>query len=155
MTYNFDSANNQLSDLIRQYQQLQNLQQNMPQTQSMNIPQIQVPIPVHQVQYVEGAAGAMKYQLERLQPNSSEVIMDKDVNVFYIVSKDANGTPSKQIPAARFEPIETISDEPAYLTRKDFDDFKEEIRQLLKSNQSQEVSISAPVGRNPKVTKEN
>ena len=54
--------------------------------------------------------------------------MDKDDNILYMVSKDANGTPSKKIKAARFTIEELEEEEPAFLTRKDLDDFKEEIR---------------------------
>ena len=95
---------------------------------------MQVPIPARQVQYVEGIAGARKYQLEKLQPNSSEVIMDKNDNIFYHVSKDANGTPASRIPIGRFTIEEETELESTSLTRKDFDEFKEEIRQLFASN---------------------
>ena len=37
--------------------------------------------------------------------------MDKDENIFYMVSKDANGTPSKHIVRCRFE-IEEIQEDP-------------------------------------------
>jgi len=63
--------------------------------------------------------------------NSSEIIMDKNENIFYYVSKDANGTPSRAIPIGRFAIEESPEEEPTFLTRKDFDDFKEEIRQML------------------------
>lgn len=152
MAYDFNASQQQLSDLIRQYQQLQNTQpQIQPNTpQNFVIPQtVPIPIPSHQVQYVEGIEGARKYQLERLQPNSSEVIMDKDDNIFYMVSKDANGTPSKKIPTARFQLEEQKEEEsPAFLTRKDLDEFKEEIRQLLKPD------VSTPVGKSTKTIKE-
>lgn len=139
MAYNPDVFQQQLQDLSRQYQQLQ----TMPQfTQQASMPMPQMPVVSHQVQYVEGIAGAMKYQLEKLPYNSSEIIMDKDTNIFYMVSKDANGTPAKKIPAGRFS-IEEIQEEPASLTRKDFEDFKDEIRALLSERQN----ISAPVGK--------
>ena len=80
-----------------------------------------------------------------MQPNSSEIIMDKNENVFYHVSKDANGTPPRYIPVGRFtleEPQQ--SEEPAFLTRKDLDEFKEEIRQLL-SKQSQTPSVPSKI----------
>lgn len=69
---------------------------------------------------------------ESMQSNSSEIIVDKDEDIFYKVSKDANGIPSKKIVRCSFSIIDEQADEPTYLTRKDFDDFKEEIRQLLK-----------------------
>ena len=105
----------QIQDLSRQYQQLLG--------QPAAFPVQQIPIPAHQIQYVEGIAGARMYQ-ESMQSNSSEI--------FYKVSKDANGIPSKKIVRCSFSIIDEQADEPTYLTRKDFDDFKEEIRQLLK-----------------------
>ena len=130
MPYNSNISQQQLQDLFRQYQQLINYQ--MPQVQQTVQQPLQIPVPVqsHQVQYVEGISGARLYQ-DGLTPNSSEIIMDKDDNIFYLVSKDANGTPSKKIPKGKFVIEEDESDEPNIITRKDFDDFKEEIRQLL------------------------
>lgn len=126
MAYNPDIFQQQLQDLSRQYSNLQNASQAI--TAPMAYPQM--PVYSHQVQYVEGLAGAIKYQLEKLPNNSSEVIMDKNDNIFYMVSKDANGTPAKVIPAGRFS-IEETYEEPTFLTRKDLEDFKEEIRNLL------------------------
>ena len=131
MAYNFDNFQTSLQDLQRQYQQLasqQQLQQN--QLQVPQIQQVQMPVITHQVQYVEGMAGAKLYQ-QKMAPNSSEIIMDKDDNIFYQVSKDANGTPSKKIIAGRFTIEDIQEEEPVFLTRKDFDDFKEELRQMF------------------------
>ena len=72
--------------------------------------------------------------------------MDKDENIFYMVSKDANGTPSKRIPRARFTIEEQVEEEPVSLTRKDLDDFKEEIRQMIASSTQQKpIVLSSPV----------
>ncbi len=143
MSYDLSGLQNQLQNVTRQYQQLAT--QIPPQTQSIQpsvypIPapaQIQLSTPPRQVQYVEGIAGARLYQQNELPPNSSEIIMDKDDNILYMVSKDANGTPSKKIKAARFTIEELEEEEPAFLTRKDLDDFKEEIRQLLSQPKTQ------------------
>ena len=116
----------QLQDLSRQYQQLLGQQNPFPMQA-----QVPIPMPARQIQYVEGIAGARLYQ-DGMQPNSSEIIVDKDEDVFYKVSKDANGIPSKKIVRCSFLLIDEQAEEPTYLTRKDFDDFKEEIRQLLK-----------------------
>lgn len=130
-TSNLNSLQQQIQNLQQQYQNMtsQNMQVPMPQP-------VQVPIPVQsrQVQYVEGIAGAKLYQ-DNLPSNSSEIIMDKDENIFYMVSKDANGTPSRHITRCRFEIEEIQEEEPAFLTRKDFDDFKEEIRRMFASSQ--------------------
>lgn len=121
----------QLQDLSRQYQQLLGQPAVFPA-------QPPVPIPAHQIQYVEGIAGARLYQ-DSMQNNSSEIIVDKDEDIFYKVSKDANGIPSKKIIRCGFTILEEQVDEPTYLTRKDFDDFKEEIRQLLKPQKTTTV----------------
>lgn len=70
--------------------------------------------------------------------------MDKEENIFYHVSKDANGTPAKRIMVGRFELEETKEEDPVFLTRKDFNDFKEEIRQMLIENQQpKQVTLSS------------
>lgn len=139
--YNNNITQQQLSDLMRQFQQL-NTQVQTPLYPNPvpQVSQVQVPVISHQVQYVQGLAGAKLYQ-ENLSPNCSEIIMDKDENIFYMVSKDANGTPSKQIPIGRFNLEENTIEEPQYLTRKDLDDFKNEIRDLL--TQSKQVTLSS------------
>lgn len=144
MAYDLNILQSQLQDLSRQYQQLANSQpvsSYAPQAQPVQIP---VPVPARQVQYVDGLQGARLYQEKNLQPNSSEIIMDKNENLFYHVSKDANGTPARIIPMGRFELQEQV-DEPTYLTRKDFEDFKEEIRQLLTPAKSTTASSTSKV----------
>ena len=137
-SYDFNSVQQQLQNLSRQ------LATNQPvQMQPVQLP-MQPIVQSRQVQYVEGLQGARIYQ-DGLPANSSEVIMDKDDNIFYMVSKDANGTPSKRIPRARFTIEEFVDEEPAFLTRKDFDDFKEEIRKMLESGlQQKSVTLSSP-----------
>lgn len=130
----------QIQNLTRQYQQLnaQTLPYSpvvMPQPQ-----QIPIPVSTRQVQYVEGINGAKLYQ-ENMPANSSEIIMDKNENIFYYVSKDANGTPSRTIPVGRFSIEEQQEEELSFLTRKDLDDFKEEIRQML----TKQTPTSTPV----------
>lgn len=149
MPYPYNNANNtnlqqQIQDLTRQFQQYNT--QAAPY-QPVMIPQpqpIQVPAPVRQVQYVEGLGGAKLYQ-ENMQPNSSEIIMDKNENIFYYVSKDANGTPSRRISVGRFTIEEQTEEEPSFLTRKDLDDFKEEIRQMFAKQNIKATSTSTPI----------
>ena len=137
MALNTEVFQQQLADLQRQYQQLQGYQAQ-PAQYNYTQPALSISQGVaHQVQYVSGIIGAKKYQQEKLPPNSSEVIMDKDQNIFYMVSKDANGLASTKIPSARFEIIEETEEEPIMLTKKDLDNFKEEIRELLKSKGEQ------------------
>ncbi len=134
MSYTQNALQQQLQDLSRQYQQLLGQSQAVFPVQAPQVPQVSqipIPVPVHQIQYVEGIAGARLYQ-DNMQPNSSEIIVDKDEDIFYKVSKDANGISSKKIIRCSFTVIDEQTDEPSYLTRKDLDDFKEEIRQMLK-----------------------
>ena len=143
MSYNIDpqSLQRQIEDMQRQYRQLAPPQQQLP---PLNM---QAPAPIvvpHQIQYVEGIAGARMYQ-DGMAANSSEIIMDKDDDLFYRVSKDANGIPSKKIVMARFtieEPQE--SDDQMYLTKKELNDFKDEIASLI-------AQIKAPATM-PKIT---
>ena len=144
---NLNSLQRQIQDLQQQYQA--GLNPNIPTMPQVQMPvQVPIPVPTRQVQYVEGIAGAKLYQ-DNLPANSSEIIMDRDENVFYQVSKDANGTPSRHIIRCRFEVEDIQEEEPMVLTRKEFDDFKAEIRQLFASqnqNQNQkQVTLSSGV----------
>ena len=147
---NLNSLQQQVQNLIQQTQ-AQNQQYGQPQFQQPTMPvnpipatQIVPPIQSRQVQYVDGLQGAKVYQ-EGMPSNSSEVIMDKNENIFYYVSKDANGFPSRSIPIGRFTLEEATTDEPTFLTRKDLDDFKEEMKQLLMSQQKPTTTTTQKV----------
>ena len=135
MSYNPNpnALQQQLQDLSRQYQQL--LGQSQAVFPVQQAPQVPIPTIAHQIQYVEGIAGARLYQ-DNMQPNSSEIILDRNEDILYKVSKDANGIPSRKIIMCNFTILEDQADEPNYLTKKDFDDFKEEIRKMLKPVQT-------------------
>lgn len=140
---NLNSLQRQIQDLQQQYQVGTN--PNIPPIPQVQMPvQIPIPVPSRQVQYVEGIAGAKLYQ-DNLPANSSEIIMDRDDNIFYQVSKDANGTPSRHIIRCRFEVEDIQEEEPMVLTRKEFDDFKAEIRQLFASQNQKQVTLSSGV----------
>ena len=142
---NFNSLQRQIQDLQQQYQTVTSQGiSSMPQVQ---VPvQVPIPIPSRQVQYVDGIAGAKMYQ-DNLPANSSEIIMDRNENIFYQVSKDANGIPSRHIDRCRFEVEEIQEEDPMVLTRKEFDDFKTQILQVLANqNQNQkQVTLSSGV----------
>lgn len=140
---NFNSLQRQIQDLQQQYQVATN--PNIPPVPQVQVPvQVPIPIPSRQVQYVDGIAGAKMYQ-DNLPANSSEIIMDRNENIFYQVSKDANGIPSRHIDRCRFEVEEIQEEEPMMLTRKEFDDFKAEIRQLFASQNQKQVTLSSGV----------
>lgn len=148
--YNNTNTSRNFNDLQRQIQDLQQQYQAVTTQAIPNIPQAQmpmqipVPIPSRQVQYVDGIAGAKLYQ-DNLPANSSEIIMDKNENIFYQVSKDANGIPSRHIDRCRFEVEELQEEEPMILTRKEFDEFKAEIRQLFASQNQKQVTLSSGI----------
>ena len=146
--YNNGNLNNlqrQIQDLQQQYQIATNPNSVLGSIPQVQMPvQVPIPIPTRQVQYVEGMAGAKLYQ-DNLPANSSEIIMDRDENIFYQVSKDANGTPSRHIIRCRFEVEDIQEEEPMVLTRKEFDDFKAEIRQLFASQNQKQVTLSSGV----------
>ena len=158
---NLNTLQQQIQNLQQQYQSLIGNQtppvfQGFQQQVSQPVPvQVPIPVPTRQVQYVEGMPGAKLYQ-DNLPSNSSEVIMDKDENIFYLVSKDANGTPSKHITRCRFEVEDYKEEEPAFLTRKDFDDFKEEIRKMFINSQpaQKQVTLSSSASKAPVQKKE-
>lgn len=140
---NFNNLQRQIQDLQQQYQAVTN--PNISPVPQVQVPvQVPIPIPSHQVQYVDGMAGAKMYQ-DNLPANSSEIIMDRNENIFYQVSKDANGIPSRHIDRCRFEVEEIQEEEPMVLTRKEFDDFKAEIRQLLANQNQKQVTLSSGV----------
>ena len=82
MSYTQNALQQQLQDLSRQYQQLLGQSQAVFPPQVPQISQIPIPTPVRQIQYVEGISGARLYQ-DNMQPNSSEIIVDKDEDIFY------------------------------------------------------------------------
>lgn len=137
MPYNLGQIQQQLDNIQRQYNQLVN--QQLPGQNNTNF-SITPPTTPRQVQYVDGMNGAILYQ-QNMPSNSSEIVLDRNEDIFYFVSKDANGTPSKTIQSAHFQLDEPqIEEEPVFLTRKDLDNFKEELKQIFQSQKE----VAAP-----------
>ena len=118
---NLESYNQQIGAIQSQLAQLR-----QPQTIQPMAP-LQIP---SQIKYVDGLSGAKEYQ-SRMLANSSEIIMDKNTDIFYVVSKDANGASPKSMSIGHFTIEQEASDEPMYVTRKDLDAFEERIVSLL------------------------
>ena len=114
-------------DYNQQLAQLQSQIANMkaPAYQAPAIPQIPT-----QIKYVDGINGAKELQSKML-PNSSEIVMDKNEDLFYVLSKDANGDIPKVMQMGRFTLEQEESNEPAYVTKKDFEAFEQKIIELL------------------------
>ena len=82
-----------------------------------------------QIKTVTGLDGAKAY-LQKMPANSSAVLMDNNENIFYSVKKDTNGM-AFPIAIGRFT-LETEQEQTsAYVTKKDFEDFKAELKSLL------------------------
>lgn len=118
---NLDNYQKQFSDLQRSIANMNGQQYTSP---IMTQPQIK---------YVDGIAGAKEYQ-NSLPFNSSEIIMDKNEDVFYVVSKDANGISPQYLTTGYFYTETEQPPEANYLTKSDFEAFKAEIFELLKGD---------------------
>ena len=110
----------------------QQLAQIQSQLSQMKQPTYQPALPQipSQIKYVDGINGAKELQSKML-PNSSEIVMDKNEDLFYVLSKDANGDVPKVMQMGRFTLEQEESNEPVYVTKKDFDAFEQKIIALL------------------------
>ena len=116
---NLDQYQRQANDLVAKIGQLQQFQQ-MPQ----------LPVVVPRIDYVHGLDGAKEF-LNKMPAGGKAVLMDEDEAKFYVVSKDANGTPA-QIAFANFAlEFEEKNQAPMFATKQDFEDFKAEMIELL------------------------
>lgn len=88
-------------------------------------------VPAQQSQFVTGMDGARAY-LRSMPPNSSATVFDNNEDVFYALKKDANGiaSPIKKCPFTVEEENENSND---YVTKKDFEAFKTELKQFLEN----------------------
>ena len=114
----------QLDELISKSKQLQ---EQYPATVLQTYNQ---PVIAPHIDYVHGLEGARRF-LENMPAGGKAVLMDEDEAKFYVVSKDANGTPA-QIAFAHFSlEFEEQPKEPSYVTKADFDDFRAELLDML------------------------
>lgn len=84
---------------------------------------------VQTIPFVEGLDGAMKF-LKNMAPGSSAAVFDSDKPIFYMLNVDANGVPAK-VKLGRFTLEDPPEPESNTVTKKDLEDFKNEIRNLL------------------------
>lgn len=113
----------QLDDLMAKGRELQ---ERFPPTLQPYTPPVIAP----HIDYVHGLEGARRF-LDNMPAGGKAVLMDEDEAKFYVVSKDANGTPA-QIAFAHFSlEFEEQPKEPSYVTKADFDDFRAELLDML------------------------
>ena len=92
-----------------------------------------------QIDSVDGIKGAKEYQ-DSLAPGSSAIIADRNENVLYMVSVDANGNSPEEITVLDFQIRKQKAEQPQYVTRQDFDAFASEIKALLGKEKVNEQS---------------
>ena len=121
---NFDSYQKQANDLVSKINQLQ---QYPPVLQPVTAP---IPVIPPHIDYVKGIDGAKEF-LAKMPANGNAVLMDYDNAIFYVVSKDANGNAAPVAYAHFTLETEKAPEEPVYVTKADFDQFKDELKKML------------------------
>ena len=110
-------------------QQLQAIQQQITNLKSPQVPTYYTPTPVHKIQPVDGIAGAEAI-LKEMPAGSSDIVAHRDEDIIYILARDQNNVPAP-IQVAKIEFIQAQEDPTGYVTKKDFDSFKEELKALI------------------------
>ena len=81
---------------------------------------------------VDGLEGARAFQ-QKMLASSKHIVWDNTKDVFYVLQKDANGTPSRiQICPFTIEMEPTMED--MYVTKEDFNALVSRIDQLISTN---------------------
>ena len=83
----------------------------------------------HTVIPVDGVSGAEAI-LKEMPAGSSDIVAHKTENILYLLSRDENGLPAP-IKVLKFEVIDLEDDPTGYVTKKDFDNFKNELKAML------------------------
>ena len=105
-------------------QQIANLKAPQPQ-----MPTFYAPAPVHQIKPVDGLSGAEAI-LKEMPAGSSDIVAHKTEDIIYILARDQNNVPAP-IQVAKIEFIQAQEDPTGYVTKKDLDAFKEELKALI------------------------
>ena len=84
---------------------------------------------VHKVIPVDGINGAEAVQKE-LPAGASEIVAHRTENIVYLIAKDDNGNPLP-IKPAKIEWIDAQEDPSGYVTRKDLEELKAELKAII------------------------
>ena len=108
-----------------------NKQMNAIQQQIANLKPVQpfIPAPVHKIMPVDGISGAEAI-LKEMPAGSSEIVAHRNEDIIYILARDENNVPTP-IQVAKIQFIEAQEDPTGYVTKKDFDAFKDELKSML------------------------
>lgn len=140
MAFNLDNYNQQVASIQGQLAALQ--QKPYPPINQNMYPQ-QIPFQQDttppQVKRVDGPDGAREYQ-SKLPYNSSDVVFDKDNDVFYLVYKDANGISPKLLTIGHFTLEQEAANDPVYVTKQDLEAMEARIIATLTSQKTLEVT---------------
>lgn len=103
--------------------------------------------------WVQGEAGAKSYLVA---PNSTVMLMDSENQRFYLKSSDASGMPQplrvfeySEVPQNVQKPASGVQsvDLSSYITKAEFDAFKDEINNILKNVPKQTVKEAKSDGK--------
>ena len=136
MALNFDNYNQQVASIQGQLAALQQKQYPQLTTQLPYVPPPQFqsdPVP-QQLKYVDGPDGAREFQA-KLPYNSSDVVFDKNDDIFYFVYKDANGVSPKRLTIGRFTLEQETESDPMYVTKSDLEQMEARIMAMLSPKQ--------------------
>ena len=133
MAFNLDNYNQQVASIQGQLAALQ--QKQYPSLTQATFPQqFQPEPPPQQLKYVDGPDGAREYQ-SKLAYNSSDVVFDKNDDIFYFVYKDANGISPKLLTIGRYTLEQESEPESMYVTKQDLEQMEARIIAMLSSKQ--------------------
>lgn len=85
--------------------------------------------PVHKISPVDGLSGAEAI-LKEMPAGSSDIVAHKSEDIIYILARDENNVPAP-IQIAKIEFIQEQEDPTGYVTKKDFNAFKDELKAWL------------------------
>lgn len=108
-----------------------NKQMTAIQQQIANLKPVQpfIPVSVHKIMPVDGISGAEAI-LKEMPAGSSEIVAHRNEDIIYILARDENNVPAP-IQVAKIQFIEAQEDPTGYVTKKDFDAFKDELKSML------------------------
>ena len=108
-----------------------NKQMTAIQQQIANLKPVQpfMPAMVHKIMPVDGISGAEAI-LKEMPAGSSEIVAHRNEDIIYILARDENNVPAP-IQVAKIQFIEAQEDPTGYVTKKDFDAFKDELKSML------------------------
>ena len=132
MTLPNTDYNQQLQNIQQQMANLKTLQPQAFQPQTAYLP---VTSTIHKIKPVDGMSGAEAI-LKEMPAGSSDIVAHKTEDIIYILARDENNVPAP-IQVAKIEFIQAQEDPTGYVTKKDFENFKEELKALIGKGDSE------------------